>query len=610
MLELFVAHGEVLFAGLVVAGALLAGAASRIAQAYAARRRWRALTGGAMAWRGPRLEPGTTALAGRIDAHGARVAACSVTARGSDAAIHARRAPRLTLRTSAGDVELEGPVHVVVGAGARERCAPELLADTLEGLLPEEAQLFEGLPLDVREARDAEEVLVFGRLERTDARASSYRSAASRWVLRAPDDHEAVLVATGRRRGAAWAASIGALLAFALVAITARPDGWSAASLMAPWTRPRALDDLRSHLSHRVRDGSASPHEAELFADHLAPKGLERARALALAGRRAEARREAVRGHHDPFVRADGLVAIGLGAEAIEELRRVHGPEARAREVIARVGLPRWRWDRRSLAAALDATCGSDWTCAADPVLLWGAHAPHGEPDVDRLLAGWPPSVTWELAEVMLRVAGDESVGDPRIARCRIRWLIDHAANQMRIGALDESRKTLARARRSIERWPRHTLDLARAVDHFEAAAALFAHLQDPESPAPALPASHEDPDCSMQPWLALVLEPAAADPDALPSSVAGAWRSRGALPLDSASDVMALAWVAPLLDPAERDVLAARYRESGWHPTHGSDVDRLFARAVLARALRRLGYPSTRLEAEVRNELALRYAW
>ncbi|MCZ7685113.1 MAG: hypothetical protein M5U28_42615 [Sandaracinaceae bacterium] len=154
------------------------------------------------------------------------------------------------------------------------------------------------------------------------------------------------------------------------------------------------------------------------------------------------------------------------------------------------------------------------------------------------------------MGAIMLRVAGDERVGNARVARCRIRWLMDLAANQMKRGAIDQSRETLSSARRSLDRWPRHTVDLARDVDHLESAAELLRALE--MGPAPvtsALPLPHEDAECPLRPWLALVRDPATADSSALSYPIRSALGTlqRGELPgavLDES--VMAIAWVAP----------------------------------------------------------------
>lgn len=620
MLGFLVAYGGLVFLALLGAGALLGAAIWRALEVASQRARWRTRARGASVHTDPSGEPGLVELSGRLEARGAEVAVQTVAAGSTtlfDPLLHSRRAERLTLVTGAGEIELEGPVHVVAGPRAAKRRAAALVEHARATLSPEEAAHLDDLPLQVREVARAERVMVFGRLELVPDRGESYRASASRRVIRAGDDPDGILMASSRRRGAGWGAVLGATLVLAVIAAIADYDSYprpSDASLIAPWTRPWALRTLRTQLASSIRWGTTREHVL-VYLEHLAPpRGLERARALRAAGRPAAARREAVRDHDEPFVRADRLAEIELRTAAIEELRRVDSPEARAREVLTR-SRRRYFVDAQRLSEALTETCGDDWTCAAHPRLLWW-RAPGWRSDIDVLLDGRAEDFDPTMGAIMLRVAGDERVGNARVARCRIRWLMDLAANQMKRGAIDQSRETLSSARRSLDRWPRHTVDLARDVGHLESAAELLRALE--MGPAPvtsALPLPHEDAECPLHPWLTLVRDPATADSSALSYSIRSALGTlrRGELPgamLDES--VMAIAWVAPLLEPSDRSALAESILLGQWQdaPMTPSYPTATVRRATRARALRRLGHPQVHLEAEIAAANRRLYGW
>ncbi|MCZ7685112.1 MAG: hypothetical protein M5U28_42610 [Sandaracinaceae bacterium] len=350
MLGFLVAYGGLVFLALLAAGALLGAAIWRALEVASQRARWRTRARGASVHTDPSGEPGLVELSGRLEARGADVAVQTVAAGSTtlfDPLLHSRRAERLTLVTGAGEIELEGPVHVVAGPRAAKRRAAALVEHARATLSPEEAAHLDDLPLQVREVARAERVMVFGRLELVPDRGESYRASASRRVIRAADDPDGILMASPRRRGAGWGAVLGATLVLAVIAAIADYDSYprpSDASLIAPWTRPWALRTLRTQLASSIRWGTTREHVL-VYLEHLAPpRGLERARALRAAGtsrgraprggpgpRRAARSRRSTGGDRAPHRRHRGAAARGLSRGA-----GARGPDAIAPEVLRR----------------------------------------------------------------------------------------------------------------------------------------------------------------------------------------------------------------------------------------------------------------------------------
>lgn len=582
MLRLLVVHGDLLFVALLLAGGLLGGAAHVLWRRGARRRSWRAWAGQAPLRPARRLEPGDIVLVGKLDAHGAGTAAQTLAAP-FDAAMHTLRAPRLSIVTRHAVVPIDGAVHVVESSQAVD--ADALLADARKTLPPTELALFEERALDAREVRHGAEVAVFGTLVQVASDRASYRDLGAELVLRAGAGRDGVLIARVRQRSAAIGGLVGAAAMLGVLA-------WAAdVPLIVPWQRAEALAALERTLVNRVEHGAGlSREDAELALEAFAPApGRTRARLLVAAGRIEEAHEEATGGEVDVLRRAKGLRDAGLHGAAYAELRRLESTEARANEVRWRAAV-RYEWD---LTAALNATCGSDWTCAAHPRLLWNFEP--RELDVHSVLAGTSSHRDPQRTRVLLRVAGDEHVGDVAVARSRVWILLDLAAHQMRFGGIDASRRTLGRARRSIDRWPSRTRDLARLADHLESASYLFANEPDGAR-------VHDDEEaCPIAVWLAIHRDPLAADLTGLPERVRAAIetaRARRSAPYD---DRLGAEWTVPVVPVEWRDAVVESLR----NPTTLLRLDR-GQQMARARALRRLGHDddARAIEATVAAQL------
>lgn len=633
MFALLLDHGDVVFGVLLVLGGFSGWASLAYWRYRTARARWRRRTGRRFPRSSLELDgDGAVALRGRVRGRGEGAAAQTIAAMAAvseDVIARTTRPEWLVAVLDDGrELELVGRVEVV---GLASRRIPPgkgegLRAAAGRGLAPTESWPFEDLPLEVRELHDGDEVVVFGRLGRAVDEGRSYREGASRSVVRAAEDG-APIVLSRRRRPSAWLGAVvgivGMLVALAaLGGPTVEAHGYLLprhASLVVPWQRPIALRAHRAYLRRRMRLGPATPAEAERALALTPPlDGETRIQALLISGRRAEAVAEATRGCDEPLERALRLEAMGLRSEALEVLRSIEGTEARALEVQMRAGEHEY-WPARPdrLARALAQTCGEDWTCAAHPRLLWN-HAPHWRFDVHAVLLGDARHRSIERGEIMLRVAGDSTFGDRRIARSRVRWLLDLGAQQLRLGAVDVALHTVERARRTLCRWPGTALDLARDVDHLEAAAYLFERRGEEIRSHSEEVCSHDEsgsPGCPIDSFRNLVPGSPPKLGGHLPFRIVGALAEIGRWPNNNhrfthfgsldVHDLSVLQWIAPFLSSAARDRLVRSFDAQA---SPGA-TPRATALARVLRALR-LGAEAERVERTVTLNRVAEHGW
>lgn len=598
----------------MLGSALLGWGVVKLGRGRRARRRWRARVG-----RRPRgaLREGEAALCGTLLTE--EDVAVSTLALGAtpreDAAVVSRSAPGLRLRVGEAEVELRGALCAVHPGAA---VAPEDTAardEASAGLDPELHWLLDDSPFERRVLRAGETVFAYGELVRDAGAGSGYRDGADSFALRPVEGEPYVLLHARPATRAWWGAPLGAALVLVALALVSSFDpGWRTQPrplrLLLPWERAGELRHLEGYLHARVEHRNITREQAELRL-MLSPalEGMDLARTLLYAGRRDEARAEVVHVRTDPFRCASALVSLGFGDDAFTELREIDGPEARAHEVVVRVGDGGWFDVPRHLPPALDAVCGEDWTCAAHARLLWSRGL--GEPpSVRRIQLGSGRRV--EEVELWLRVAGTQPLGDARTARSRLNWQLALAEAQITLGADDAARATLAGTSSTIARWPDQTGDLAREVEHYED----FLEMLDGSLDA----ARVHGPDCPMHRLQAALRgEPVERLFDVVTgraSWMLGLVAEGETLTLPADADdvrwfLEGLPWVFPALEPDARDALAAqvvaRRPLARAGSAHYVKLETLRARALIAIGRRDLAEPIREAVAEERRAL---YGW